>query len=32
MGALELDEHGTYRLGAWLWELGTLAASRVDAT
>lgn len=28
MGALELDEHGTYRLGAWLWELGTLAASR----
>lgn len=28
MGALELDDHGTYRLGAWLWELGTLAASR----
>ena len=28
LGALELDEHGTYRLGAWLWELGTLAASR----
>ena len=27
-GALELDEHGTYRLGGWLWELGTLAASR----
>ena len=28
MGALELDDRGTYRLGAWLWELGTLAASR----
>jgi len=28
MGALELDDHGIYRLGAWLWELGTLAASR----
>lgn len=28
VGALELDEHGTYRLGGWLWELGTLAASR----
>ena len=28
MGALELDEHGTYRLGAWLWELGTQAAGR----
>jgi DNA-binding IclR family transcriptional regulator len=28
LGALELDEHGVYRLGSWLWELGTLAASR----
>jgi DNA-binding IclR family transcriptional regulator len=28
VGALELDDHGTYRLGGWLWELGTLAASR----
>jgi DNA-binding IclR family transcriptional regulator len=28
MGALELDDRGIYRLGAWLWELGTLAASR----
>lgn len=28
MGALELDNHGIYRLGAWLWELGTLAVSR----
>jgi DNA-binding IclR family transcriptional regulator len=28
MGALELDDRGTYRLGAWLWELGTQAASR----
>lgn len=27
-GALELDDHGTYRLGGWLWELGTFAASR----
>ncbi len=27
-GALELDEHGVYRLGGWLWELGTLASSR----
>ena len=27
-GALELDDHGTYRLGGLLWELGTLAASR----
>ena len=28
VGALELDDHGVYRLGGWLWELGTLAASR----
>lgn len=27
-GALDLDDHGVYRLGDWLWELGTLAASR----
>jgi DNA-binding IclR family transcriptional regulator len=25
-GALELTEEGTYRIGAWLWELGTLTA------
>jgi DNA-binding IclR family transcriptional regulator len=24
-GALELTEDGTYRIGPWLWELGTLA-------
>lgn len=28
-GALELTEGGTYRIGPWLWELGTLAARRV---
>lgn len=28
MGALELDDKGTYRLGSWLWELGTQAAGR----
>jgi len=27
-GALELDEHGAYRLGSLLWEMGTLAANR----
>jgi DNA-binding IclR family transcriptional regulator len=25
-GALEMSEGGTYRIGPWLWELGTLAA------
>ena len=24
-----MDERGAYRLGGWLWELGTLAASRM---
>jgi DNA-binding IclR family transcriptional regulator len=28
-GALELTEGGNYRIGPWLWELGTLAAQRV---
>ncbi len=28
MRALELDDQGTYQLGAWLWELGTLAVGR----
>ena len=25
-GALELTEHKTYRVGPWLWEIGTLSA------
>jgi len=25
-GALEMTDDGTYRIGPWLWELGTLAA------
>jgi DNA-binding IclR family transcriptional regulator len=28
MGALELDDKGRYRLGSWVWELGTHAAGR----
>jgi DNA-binding IclR family transcriptional regulator len=28
LGALDLDENGVYRLGGWLWELGTLATNR----
>ncbi len=27
-GALEQTEEGVYRIGSWLWELGTLAARR----
>ncbi len=27
-GALEQTERGVYRIGSWLWELGTLAARR----
>ena len=29
-GALELDEDGTYRIGGWLWELGSLTSDRVS--
>src|SRR5687767_543992 len=27
-GALELTDGGTYRIGPWLWELGTLTVHR----
>jgi DNA-binding IclR family transcriptional regulator len=29
-GALELGENGTYRVGGWLWELGTLTPDRAS--